>query len=97
MLGMGWQELAIIFVIVLIIFGPKSLPKIGQSLGKGIREFKDAAQGLTSGLSDDDDDTRRNSKPAPSSAVPPQQVVQSAPHTVEEDLAADKQSSNHSV
>ncbi len=39
--------MTILFVIVLIIFGPKSLPKIGQALGNGIRQFKDAAKGLT--------------------------------------------------
>ena len=46
MFGLGQWELIAIFVLVLVIFGPKNLPRIGQSLGKGIREFKDAAQGL---------------------------------------------------
>lgn len=88
MFGMGWQELTIIFVIVLVIFGPKSLPKIGQALGRGIREFKDAAQGLTADLQDDDD----RPKPAPSS-----RVTQTSHATVDEDLAADKQATNQSV
>jgi sec-independent protein translocase protein TatA len=88
MFGMGWPELAIIFVIILVIFGPKSLPKIGQSLGRGIREFKDAAQGLTADLDDDDDRSKSAAKPAP-------QVSQAA-RTVEEDLSADKQP-NHTV
>ena len=42
----GTPELVIIFVAVLIIFGPKSIPKIAQSLGRGIREFKDATSGI---------------------------------------------------
>ena len=67
MFGMGWQELVIVFVIVLIIFGPKSLPKIGQALGRGIREFKDATMGLTSALEEDDD---KPAKPAPAPAPP---------------------------
>ena len=94
MFGMGWQELAIVFVIVLIIFGPKSLPKIGQALGRGIREFKDAAQGLTSDLQDDDD----RPKPAPAPAPAPSQVTEATTRTtIEEDLATDKQTNNQSV
>lgn len=41
MLGLGWQELAIILVIVIIIFGAGKLPEIGSGLGKGIRGFKE--------------------------------------------------------
>jgi TatA/E family protein of Tat protein translocase len=59
--NVGWPEMIILFVIVLIIFGPKSLPKIGQALGRGIREFKDAARGLT----EMDDESPRNHTPTP--------------------------------
>jgi len=46
MLGrIGWQELVIVLVIVLIIFGPGKLPGIGKSLGKAIREFRKATHG----------------------------------------------------
>lgn len=38
--SIGWQELIIVLVIVLVIFGPKRLPEVGRSLGRGIREFK---------------------------------------------------------
>lgn len=41
MMGLGWQELAIILVIVVIIFGAGKLPEIGSGLGKGIRGFKE--------------------------------------------------------
>ena len=40
MAGLGWQELVIVLVIVIIIFGAGKLPEIGGALGKGIREFK---------------------------------------------------------
>jgi sec-independent protein translocase protein TatA len=40
MFGIGIQELLIILVIVLIIFGVGKLPEIGSALGKGIRNFK---------------------------------------------------------
>ena len=50
--NVGVPEIIIVLVLVLIIFGPKRLPELGRSLGKGIREFK----GSISGLHDDDDD-----------------------------------------
>jgi len=36
----GWQEMIIILVIIMVILGPKKLPEVGKSLGKGIREFR---------------------------------------------------------
>lgn len=63
MLGnIGPLELGIIFLIVLIIFGPKSLPRVGQALGRGIREFKDAARGLTADI--EEEERRRAEIPA---------------------------------
>jgi sec-independent protein translocase protein TatA len=43
MFGIGMQELVIILVIVLIIFGPGKLPDIGSSIGKAIKGFKKSA------------------------------------------------------
>lgn len=40
-LGMGVPELAVILVVVLVVFGPKNLPKLGSSLGKTVRSFRD--------------------------------------------------------
>jgi len=40
--GIGIQEFLVIFLICFIIFGPNKLPEIGRSLGKAIKEFKDA-------------------------------------------------------
>jgi sec-independent protein translocase protein TatA len=45
MAGLGWQELTIILVIVIIIFGAGKLPEIGGALGKGIKEFKTQSEG----------------------------------------------------
>ena len=36
----GWQEIIVILFLLLLLFGAKRLPELGQSLGKGIREFK---------------------------------------------------------
>jgi sec-independent protein translocase protein TatA len=47
MFGLGWQELVIILVIALIIFGPKKLPELGKSLGQAIRGFRDGTTKAT--------------------------------------------------
>ncbi len=44
--SLGMQEIIIIFVLALIIFGPRKLPDIGKSLGKGLAEFKRASNEL---------------------------------------------------
>ena len=49
---LGFQELLIIFVIALLVFGPKKLPELGKSLGKGLREFKRATEDLKSNWED---------------------------------------------
>ena len=47
MLGsLGTPELILIFVIALIVFGPRKLPELGRSLGRGIAEFKKASSEL---------------------------------------------------
>ena len=43
--GIGVTELVILLVALLVIFGPKRLPEMGRSLGKGMREFKDSISG----------------------------------------------------
>jgi sec-independent protein translocase protein TatA len=43
--NVGPLEIAVVLVIVLIIFGPKRLPELGQSMGRGIREFKNSISG----------------------------------------------------
>jgi sec-independent protein translocase protein TatA len=44
----GWigpWELAILLIVVLLVFGPKRLPEMGKSLGRGMREFKNSISG----------------------------------------------------
>ena len=51
--SIGMPELIIIFVIALIIFGPRKLPELGRSLGKSIAEFKRASNELKSTLEEE--------------------------------------------
>ncbi len=44
--SIGMPELILIFVVALLVFGPKKLPEIGKSLGKGLAEFKRASEDL---------------------------------------------------
>jgi TatA/E family protein of Tat protein translocase len=45
---LGFSEMLVIFVVALLVFGPKKLPELGKSLGKGIREFRKATNELKS-------------------------------------------------
>jgi sec-independent protein translocase protein TatA len=55
--GIGLPEILIFLVVVLLLFGASRVPEIGRSLGKGMREFKDAVTGR------DDEDDRAPSLP----------------------------------
>ncbi|HSR53173.1 MAG TPA: twin-arginine translocase TatA/TatE family subunit [Acidobacteriota bacterium] len=44
--GLGFGEIVVIFVVALVIFGPRKLPELGKSLGKGLAEFKKASNEL---------------------------------------------------
>ena len=59
--NIGWQGLIVILLVLLIVFGPKRLPELGRSLGRGMREFKDSIAG-----SDRDED-----EPQPAELTPP--------------------------
>ncbi|HTN72066.1 MAG TPA: twin-arginine translocase TatA/TatE family subunit [Methylomirabilota bacterium] len=59
MFGLGIQELLVILVIALVIFGPSKLPQIGSGLGKAIRDFKKGISG------DDADESKETKKETP--------------------------------
>ena len=46
MFGLGGQEILLILLIVLLLFGPKKIPELARGLGKGIQEFKKAQSNL---------------------------------------------------
>ena len=49
----GWPELIILLVVVLIIFGPGKLPDIGNAIGRGVREFRKASTDLEESIRGD--------------------------------------------
>ena len=51
--NIGPMEIIVVLIIALVVFGPKRLPELGKSMGKGIREFRSS---VTSSHDDDDDD-----------------------------------------
>ena len=51
--SIGAPELLIIFIIALLIFGPRKLPKLGKSLGKSLAEFKRASNDLKNTLEEE--------------------------------------------
>jgi sec-independent protein translocase protein TatA len=53
---LGWSELAIIFVIVLLIFGPKKIPEIAEAFGKSIQKFKRASREVREEINGPDQD-----------------------------------------
>ncbi|HVD97954.1 MAG TPA: twin-arginine translocase TatA/TatE family subunit [Cytophagaceae bacterium] len=50
-LGMGWQEIMLLILVILLFFGAKRIPELARGLGRGIREFKDASKEIKSELS----------------------------------------------
>jgi len=77
----GMPELVVIFVIALIIFGPRKLPELGKSLGRSINEFKRASNELKSTL---EEEVRLDEQRSRTASAP---AVQPAPTTTEEPVA----------
>jgi TatA/E family protein of Tat protein translocase len=100
--SIGMPELIIIFVIALIIFGPRKLPELGRSLGKSLAEFKRASNELRNTLEEEirldevkqqeearrQEDVRRQAEAAKATPPPAPVATASAPSVNEPEPAA---------
>jgi sec-independent protein translocase protein TatA len=77
--SIGVTELVIIFVIALIVFGPRKLPELGKSLGKSINEFKKASNELQHTLEQEirvEEQQQKVAAPPVAEPVPPTPVTE---------------------
>ena len=87
MFGIGFQEMLIILVVVLIFFGPKRLPDLAKSLGKGIAEFKKASEEVRKGIEEAvKEETAAESPKSPE--IPPSPADAALPATSPPDTTA---------
>lgn len=77
MLGLGMPELIFILVLALLIFGPKRLPEVGRTLGKGLTEFRRASNELKRSI-----ETELTEEEQRALKMPPRVSVQPAAGTI---------------
>jgi sec-independent protein translocase protein TatA len=68
--NIGWQGALLIILVLLLVFGPKRLPEMGRSLGRGLREFKESLSGK------DDDEPERVELQPPAETTAPDTTAQ---------------------
>ncbi len=77
--SIGWQGAVVIVLVLLLVFGPKRLPEMGRSLGRGMREFKDSVTG--NDQADSEPEKIELTAPASSTPVPPDAASTSRPES----------------
>jgi sec-independent protein translocase protein TatA len=77
--SIGWQGAVVIVLVLLLVFGPKRLPEMGRSLGRGMREFKDSLTG--NDQEDSEPEKIELTAPASSTPVPPDAASTSRPES----------------
>jgi sec-independent protein translocase protein TatA len=82
--NIGPLEIAIVLIIALLVFGPKRLPELGKSLGKGIREFKGSITG------EHDDDEKPDEQTQIAAAAPTPAPAPKADEEPEAEVVSDK-------
>jgi len=78
--SLGPLEIALIFLVILLVFGAKRIPEIARGLGKGIREFKQATREIQNEFTVDDRPSQRIQQPQqPSQGAPAPREPESRP------------------
>src|SRR6202158_6394347 len=78
MFDIGLQELILIFVVALLVFGPKNLPQLGRSLGRAMREFRRASDEFRSTI----ETNLKINEPDPLPEPPPAAALEPVPAAV---------------
>jgi sec-independent protein translocase protein TatA len=79
--NLGIWEILLLLLVLLLVFGPKRLPEMGRSLGRGMREFKDS---VTGNSKDDDDEPEKVELDPPNASATvatPREPVAAAPQS----------------
>jgi len=79
MFGIGGQEIILLLVLGVLLFGA-NLPRLGRSVGKTVKEFKHGVQGLEDDIENVGNPT--TARPAPEPARPPQPITNPGPSAV---------------
>jgi sec-independent protein translocase protein TatA len=80
--SIGGPELLLIFVVALLIFGPRKLPELGKSLGKGLAEFRRAANDLRDSLETEvarEPGPKPQARALPAGGEPPPGTLEASP------------------
>jgi TatA/E family protein of Tat protein translocase len=84
--SLGMQEIIVIFIIALIVFGPRKLPEIGKTIGKGLAEFKKASAELKNTWEQEvqlDKTKEEVSQLVKDSTIKPSEIIQDITNAVE--------------
>ncbi len=77
--NLGFTEIMLIMVVVLLLFGAKRLPEVGASIGKGIREFKRSLTDTQDAIMGSDDAQRNLSQRQMDASAPPRSQADAPP------------------
>jgi len=86
--NLGIWEILLLLLVLLLVFGPKRLPEMGRSLGRGMREFKDSVTGTSK---DDDDEPEKVELHPPNTSATvatPREPVAAAPQSETERVSS---------
>ncbi|HYX20104.1 MAG TPA: twin-arginine translocase TatA/TatE family subunit [Thermoanaerobaculia bacterium] len=85
--SVGMPELILIFVVALLVFGPKKLPELGKSLGRGLAEFKKASEDLKKTIEDEIEQGKKEAADVKQNVVEVRRSLEAVPSPAPEPAA----------